>query len=104
MAMLKKGVRPVHASPDDDFASYAEAAYGARVDFMLMLVELNQQLILGALAGMYHQWDKELRTFIIRELNHTCDDEFLKSLWKSNGAWAPVLGSSDCFPETVGKV
>ena len=56
----------------------------ARVDHLLMLAELHKQVILGALAGMYHQWDKDLREFLVRELRHTCTDEIENSIWKPN--------------------
>jgi hypothetical protein len=73
-----------YASEYSDPADYAEAAHEAGVDHLLMFAELYNQVILGALAGMYHQWDKELREFIVRELRYSCEDETLKSIWKSN--------------------
>ena len=36
-----------------------------------LLSVLRKQMLLGALAGLYHQWDKELREFIEREIR--CD-------------------------------
>lgn len=36
-----------------------------------LLGDLRKQLFLGALAALYHQWDKELREFIEREIR--CD-------------------------------
>jgi len=73
-----------YASEYDDPADYAEAAHEAGVDHYLMLSDLHNQVILGALAGMYHQWDKELRQFLARELRHTCPPETEKSIWKEN--------------------
>jgi hypothetical protein len=44
---------------------------------------LKQQVILGALAGLYHQWEKELRDFIERELMHDVHkDEAMKLAWR----------------------
>jgi hypothetical protein len=73
-----------YSSEDHHSAEYAEAAHEAEVEHYLVLHELHSQVILGALAGMYHQWDKELREFIARELRHTSTDETGKSVWKAN--------------------
>jgi len=73
-----------YASEYDDRADYAEAAHEVGVDHYLMLSDLHNQVILGALAGMYHQWDKELRQFLARELRHTSPPETEKSIWKAN--------------------
>lgn len=59
------------AQPGDentDTASLAEAAHDNAANFYGLLSDLRQQVILGALAGLYHQWEKELRDFIEREL------------------------------------
>lgn len=73
-----------YASKYDDPAMYAEAAHDATVDHLIMLSDLHNQVVLGALAGIYHQWDKDLREFIARELRHTTTDETIKSIWKAN--------------------
>jgi hypothetical protein len=73
-----------YASEYDDPADYAEAAHEAGVDHYIMLSDLHNQVILGALAGMYHQWDKELRQFLASELRYTCPPETEKSVWNSN--------------------
>jgi hypothetical protein len=74
-----------YTSEYDDPVKYAEAAHEVAVEhYLIMLHDLHNQVILGALAGMYHQWDKELRQFIARELHHTCPPETEKSIWKEN--------------------
>jgi hypothetical protein len=56
-------------APDDiDMSDLAEAAYDRGLQFYFLLHDLKKQMALGALAGMYHQWEKELREFIEREL------------------------------------
>src|SRR5579871_2176214 len=57
-----------YASEYDDPTIYAEAAYEAAIEHVQLLADLHNQVILGALAGVYHQWDKELRKFMVREL------------------------------------
>jgi hypothetical protein len=64
--------RLLSLSGDDhtDPESLAEAAHERGLRFYESLSDLKQQVILGALAGLYHQWEKELREFIERELMH----------------------------------
>jgi hypothetical protein len=51
-----------------DMADLAEMAHERAVSHYELLSDLKEQVILGALAGLYHQWEKELRDFIEREL------------------------------------
>jgi hypothetical protein len=44
-------------------------------------------MLLGSLAGCFHQWDKELRDFIERELRHTLKVEDAQRF-----AWNPNIG------------
>ncbi len=81
---------------DDDGGWCAEAAHDAGIDHYLMLSALHQQIILGAVAGMYHQWDKELREFIIREMRHTCTKESIELIWKED------IGAVYAFLEEFG--
>ncbi len=49
------------------------------------LLSLREQTTLGALAGMYHQWEKELRTFIENELGHELSRQHALLLaWKKS--------------------
>jgi len=73
-----------YATEYDDPADYAEAAHEAGVEHYLMLSDLHNQVLLGALAGMYHQWEKDLRQFLARELRHTCPPETETAVWKEN--------------------
>lgn len=51
------------------------------------LYEMKQAMMLGALAGLYHRWDKTLRDFIERELRHN-----MKSAAATRFAWHPNSG------------
>ena len=53
-----------------DFADLAHIAHDRAIGFYCLLIDLKQQMVLAALAGLYHQWEKELREFIERELRH----------------------------------
>jgi hypothetical protein len=48
----------------------AEWAYERGQQFGALLDDLRKQTFLGALAGCFHQWDKELRGFLEHELLH----------------------------------
>ena len=77
---------------DTDLASLAETAHERAQGFYALLDDLKQQVILGAVAGLYHQWEKELRDFIERELMHDVHkDEVMKLAWR-----APSRMSSIC--------
>ncbi len=69
---------------ETDPAEFAEAAYDEAVEHYLALVELRKQVLLGGLAGMYHQFDKQLREFIERELQHEVEPS-----WMERNLWAP---------------
>jgi hypothetical protein len=72
-------------SPDEDGAcAAAEMAESSAGSLYSLLLDLKKQTILGALAGMYHQWEKDLRHFIERELSHDIEHaEARKIAWKS---------------------
>ncbi len=56
------------ADEDADLADLAAIAHDRAVAHYGLLADLRQRVILGALAGLYHAWEKELRDFIEREL------------------------------------
>lgn len=60
-------------SPGDgsvDLSEVADYALESGQERYELLHDLKDQTFLGAVAGMYHQWDKDLRDFIERELRH----------------------------------
>jgi hypothetical protein len=70
---------------DSDMAEIAEEAMARAQNFYGLLSDLKKQMILGALAGMYHQWEKDLREFIERELRHNYAPETVaKVAWGAN--------------------
>lgn len=66
-----------------DQADAAEMATDRSHGFYALLSDLKTQVRLGALAGLYHQWDKELRQFLERELSHNFKpDDVITIVWK----------------------
>lgn len=91
-SMLDDGTR--------DEGDVAEAADYRAQEFYSLLSDLKDQTLLGSLAGLYHQWEKDLREFIEWELNHYADRrEVRKVAWGSN--LGDVLGLIQDFGWTT---
>lgn len=73
---------------DSDIGASAELANDRAQSFYGLLSDLKKQLMLGALAGLYHQWDKDLRDFIERELMRDINLEQATKI-----AWHPNIGN-----------
>jgi hypothetical protein len=54
----------------DDPSSIYEAAYEVGIEFYGMLNDMREQTRLGVVAGMFHEWDKRLRDWLVREILH----------------------------------
>lgn len=79
------GALPSHG--EHDVADISEAAWDEAIGFHGQLTDLRKQIILNAIAGMFHQWDKDLRGFIDRELARDIGrGDIMKHVWKSTGA------------------
>lgn len=72
---------------DIDMSAIAELANDRAQELYGLLSDLNKQLVLGALAGVYHQWDKDLRDFIERELAHNYETDYVRKI-----VWDPNIG------------
>jgi len=56
---------------DPDFhdeATHAEDAQNEGITFYELLSEMHERTRLSVVSGMYHQWDKEWRRFLVRQL------------------------------------
>jgi hypothetical protein len=73
---------------DDDPSGIADAAERRGQNLYSLLYDLRKQMFLGALAGCFHQWDKELRDFVEAKLSHNYKSEDVKK-W----AWDPNIGN-----------
>lgn len=57
--------------PDrDDDGSFYEAANDAGIEFYTLLSDMRDHTRLGVVAGMFHDWDKQLRDWLVREIQH----------------------------------
>jgi hypothetical protein len=53
-----------------DPAAFEEEAEQEAIKFYGLLSDLREQTRLSVVAGMFHQWDKELRDWLTREIGH----------------------------------
>lgn len=74
----------VHFDPDrDDPSSHYEQAVDERVAFYLRLEDLRKSTQLSIIAGMYHEWEKQLRDWLGREIMRVAPGEHMRSaIWK----------------------
>lgn len=72
--------------PDrDDPGSFYEAAGEAGIEFYRLLSDLREQTQLSVVAGMFHEWDKQLRDWLVREIGHWHRGESATDkIWKAN--------------------
>lgn len=77
---------------DVDMADIAEVAYGEGIAHYQALSDLRKQVLLGGLAGMFHQWDKTVREHLERELRRDFDGHQIERvIWKAT--FADLLGT-----------
>lgn len=57
--------------PDrDDEASIYEAAHEEGIAYYQLLKDMRDNVRLSVVAGMFHEWDKQLRDWMVREIRH----------------------------------
>lgn len=78
--------RGLYFNPDrDDPAADFENAYHEGIEYYRLLSEMRDQTRLSLVAGMFHVWDKQLRSWLVKEIHHWHDgDVTLKKVWSAN--------------------
>lgn len=60
-----------HFDPDrHDPGDFYEAANDVGIEFYGLLSDMREQTCLSVVAGMFHEWDKHLRDWLAREIQH----------------------------------
>jgi len=60
-----------HFDPDKhDPGDFYEAANDVGIEFYGLLNDMREQTRLSVVAGMFHEWDKQLRDWLVREIQH----------------------------------
>jgi hypothetical protein len=66
---LKRSGR--HFDPDrHDPGDFYEAANDVGIEFHGLLNDMREQTRLSVVAGMFHEWDKQLRDWLVSEIRH----------------------------------
>jgi hypothetical protein len=68
-------------SPDD----FYEQATDEGVEYYQMLADMRKSTRLSVISGMYHEWDKQLRSWLTKEIEHWhSGNEVKKDIWNKN--------------------
>ena len=78
--------RSPYFNPDiHDPSDFDEHAYDASIEFYQMLSDMRNRTLLSIMAGLFHEWDKQLRDWLVKEVNHWHSGEAVKkAIWKAN--------------------
>ena len=76
----------INFNPDiHDPSDFNEAANDEGIEFYQLLNDMHQNTRLSVIAGMFHQWDKKLRDWIVREMHHWHRGEnATKLIWRAD--------------------
>ena len=65
--------------------SFYEAANEVRIEFYGLLSDMRDQTRLSVVAGMFHEWDKQLRDWLVGEIKHWhCGDATPLKVWSAD--------------------
>lgn len=81
---LEKGVS--HFDPDrHDPSDLYEAAHDEGLAFYRLLSDMKERTRLSVIAGMYQEWDKQLRDWLTKEIRHWhAGDNLPDAVWKAS--------------------
>lgn len=66
-----------------DPGDFEERAYDESIEFYQMLSEMRNRTILSIIAGNFHEWDKQLRDWLVKEVRHWHNGQAIeKAIWK----------------------
>lgn len=68
-----------------DPGDFYEQAYEEGIEFYQMLDDMKNRTHLSVVAGLFHEWDKQVRDWLVQEISHWHrGDEVKKAVWKAN--------------------
>jgi len=88
--------RGQHFDPDrHDPGDFYEAAHDAGIEFYGLLSDMRERTRLSVVAGIFHEWDKQLRDWLVGEIRHWHQGESVRSkIWSADfGQIADLLVS-----------
>ena len=74
-----------HFNPEwQDEGDFYESAVDAGIEFYQLLSEMRNRTCLSVVAGMYHEWDKRLRQWMVDQMRGWCSGKkFEMAAWRS---------------------
>lgn len=88
---------PDHHDP----GNFYEAANDVGIKFYGLLSDMRDQTRLSVVAGMFHEWDKQLRDWLVQEVHHWYGGEnFPRCIWDVN--FRELAEFLDCLGWNVG--
>ena len=68
-----------------DVGDAYEAANDAGLEFYRLLSEMQERALLSIVAGLYHEWDKKLREWLVKEVRHNFHGKHVtRAIWKAD--------------------
>ncbi len=68
-----------------DPSDFYERANDVGIEFYQLLSDMREQTSLSVVAGIYHEWDKQLRGWLVREIEHWHrGDHFPRKIWSAD--------------------
>jgi len=79
-----------------DSDEFQERAYYESIAFYGLLTDMHDQTRLSVIAGMYHEWDKQLRDWLSLEIRRSFPGEETRSaIWKAS--FPNIFDILECF-------
>lgn len=90
-------IRSAHFDPDRHApGDFEERAYDESVEFYRLLSEMRDQTRLSLIAGMFHEWDKNLRGWLVKEIRHWhIGENVTQKVWSAN--FDEIAAFLDCM-------
>jgi hypothetical protein len=75
----------IHFDPDrDDTGSYYERANDVGIEFYQLLDDMRGRTQLSVIAGLFHEWDKQLRDWLVGEIRRWHRGDLVPAaIWKA---------------------
>lgn len=68
-----------------DVGDFYEASHEVGIEFYQLLSDMRDQTRLSVVAGMFHEWDKQLRDWLTKEIRHWHQGDIVKAkVWSAN--------------------
>lgn len=79
-----------------DPSDFLDKAYDESIEYYRLLSEMRDQTRLSLLAGMFHEWDKKLRGWLVKEIGYWHPGEHVtQKVWSAN--FDEIAAFLDCM-------